>query len=201
MHVSNREKAIFLAIPKTASRTVAEWLHKDYNFKKAGGRRHGRTPHHGLCPTVQCKLQTQDYFHFTAIRNPFSRMVSRWNHWRKGHKQRLSISGFHKYLDGLMPEHVSRKKVKIFCARYLSPQTHWIDYAGKYLDHEITTIKQENLIEGLKNLPFVTKPIVLPEIGKNDYGKWQDYYTPKLRRKIVELYWEDFSRFGYQTSF
>ncbi len=205
MYVSYDQGAAYLAIPKTASRTISVWLRREYGFK----RRYG---HHGLCDDRVGQDFFKPYFHFTAVRNPFSRLVSRWFQLclkYKSKPSRLPLTRenlrevfkprFKKYIMRLDPQALSRKNLQIYCTTQLSPQSYWIDYAGRFLDKPIHIIKQENLVEELGRLPFVNRKVVLKHIGKHSYGDWRDYYDEESMSKVVEYYWDDFKRFRYET--
>lgn len=198
MYLSHQKEAVFLAIPKTASRTVSVWLRKDYQFFIKNG-------HHGIVENNRFS----NYFHFAVVRNPFSRMVSRWyqrclqlNSLPARSKFDLSVfkPRFKNYVNNLKKEHIKRKNLDLFCAYWLSPQSHWLNHAEYFVEEKIHIIKQEDLVKGLSELPFVDKAIDLKHIGKHEYGNWRDYYDQESIDKIVEFYWKDFEKFNYGTT-
>lgn len=118
------------------------------------------------------------------------------------HHSPLTKESFGNYMDRLSRCHFSIDRMRMGCCKFLPPQSLWLDRASNYLNNgdKIHIVKQENLLNELRKLPFTNKPLVLPEIGKRSYGDWQDFYTPKHRKTIVDLYWDDFERFNYKTT-
>lgn len=73
MIISHEHKFVYISIPRTASKSMCEWL-MNYGGEYVGYRHEWRVP-------PECK----DYFVFTVVRNPYERAASGYfcSHWVK----------------------------------------------------------------------------------------------------------------------
>jgi hypothetical protein len=72
MYVSHSRNAVYLAIPRTASRSISAWFRLDYGAIKVNGH-HG----HRADPAIK------DYLAFTSVRNPYDRLASWYKFTKK----------------------------------------------------------------------------------------------------------------------
>ena len=191
MYIVPKHKIAFIALPKNASRTVAETL------KKIGGTTEG-TGHHGIQPLSPIR----NFFAFAVVRNPFSRTVSKWydlfRHYEIGdHEFRKQT--FYDYVDEL-------KAGKAGCGFnkfHLSTQYYVIQEAQQHFDKPIKVITYENIEEDWKNLRFYNLVGKLrgdtgKHSGDDGYGDWRLYYDkPFIAKKVASVFAEDIQHFGY----
>jgi hypothetical protein len=87
MHYSDNPKIVFVAIPKTGTRSVVDYLEEHFNARKAKGT-------HTHSSDIPARLK--NHYSFTIVRNPFDRMVSYW--WstckRPGSPKRMGFETF-----------------------------------------------------------------------------------------------------------
>lgn len=198
MYVSQKYKAVFLAIPKAASRSVSLWLKQEYGFRM-------RHNHHGI--NIKRRSRISNFDAFVIVRNPYSRLVSRWfqQHSRKDqtpYTEKRLLKRFYpswiNYVERLDYHEVCEENTSIYCEIYLTPQWFQIKHIQKHYEKPVIIIQQENLIDGLSKLPFVQLPINLPSKGRHEYGDWKRYYRdPSIRGKVYNYYKPDFDNLGY----
>ncbi|MCC8162625.1 MAG: sulfotransferase family protein [Lachnospiraceae bacterium] len=154
----------------------------------------------------------EDWFKFTFVRNPFSRLVSCYE--RKYHADRKflgktkEILDFDEYLGGYMKEdkgfaHFVGQVVKIpdhFADRHFRSQYRLL--AGKAKKPAFDFIgKMERLEEEYRPIQekYGFDPIRI--YNRVEYGDWRDYYTEDLARKVFRKYKKDVEFFGYEQEY
>jgi len=193
MIVSDKYKTIFVAIPKTSTRSVYQFFNEELN---------GRIirDHEKNIPD-----NFKDYYKFTIIRNPYDRVISSW--WsttQRGNDSKFyilrtlktdtSFLNFCKNLDILEKNHPN--------VPHVTPQIEWIK--NNKFDK---IIKYENLNEEWLNLPFNKnhKPLVHINATTKVEGKRNEiarepsekYLSKKTIELINKFYKEDFDNLGF----
>lgn len=196
MYIVRRHKLVFLPLPKNGSRTMGVF------FEHQLGGSSERTEHHAVRPSNDGELR--DFTAVAIVRNPFSRMVSKW--WEQyynyddgnGKTRRIS---FQEYVRGLK----AGPPGSPWNTFHLATQCSVIDEAQKYYDNPIKVLRLENIAEdwikhklddrtGL-NFPAKTKKF---GSGSSEYGDWTKYYNqPWIQEKVASVYYADLDRFGY----
>lgn len=185
MLVCNKHRIVFLAIPKTGTRTIYDVLKTHFDgvlYKE----------HLSTMPAKYKKYKS-----FTIVRNPYDRAVSQW--WstcKRGNDKRKFIEAMSKHgWDNTLTNflRLAKRDSIIRGKRVLTPQ---YEYLNNRVDH---LLRFENLKEDFYNLPSITEDIELPEINttKHVRDSWQDIVTPEDIKLVNELYPRDFDAAGY----
>jgi hypothetical protein len=189
MIISKSIEVVFVAIPKTGTRSVYEVLINDFGGHML--REHG----------IKIPNEYSGYYSFTIVRNPYDRLVSAWwsttqrGHDKYNYKKELgnnmSFLNFCKNLEKYEGKFV----------QHTAPQSRWLD---NKLDK---IIKYENLNEEWLNLPFNRNRLALPHNNptvsaskKNPVARkvYTDYLNNEILPMINKYYHEDFEKTGYQ---
>lgn len=172
-------KVIFVAIPKTGTRSISNVLRKQFGGKTI-------REHEQIIPE-----EYMDYFSFCVVRNPYDRICS--NYWQRCHGE----------LDGWKCKDTFKKmSIDNTLENYLTvfenadsswPQADWV------VDNDIDQILRfETLEEGFNTLPFVTTFISLPTLNASNKPPWEEIVTPAARKKINKIFEKDFRLFNYE---
>lgn len=197
MIVSVTRQIVFVAIPKTGTRSIYECLMESFD---------------GLYISDHLKevpKKYRNYFVFTVVRNPYSRTVSSW--WSTCKRENDKRKYIQKYL----------KKENTFLnfCRHLEQINREINYPHIHPQAEWLTRNQFDKIVRFENLelewlvlPFNTNKVPLPHINpttKVQIGKFgpgnpvaRDQFTSYLCDESVQIindfYSEDFDLTGYK---
>jgi hypothetical protein len=153
--------------------------------------------------THNCKVYNPDWNTVISIRNPYARAISFWilRHGLESHDQeRIS---FEEYLES-ENEYFSIK----------GPMAWNPIYRLKELNGKIYTIRNENIVEDLLNIPIVSDNlnILKNEIETIKTNRWTyrksyllekdkpyyELYTPELADIVYETKKEEFETWGYE---
>lgn len=176
MIIHIKQKWVFVSIQRCGTHTM-------YNILcRCGGKHikdfrkyHPRDYHCNVIP-----YDFKDYFHFSILRNPYSRMVG-W--WAKTHKIR-SISENMSFVEWL--RHVNGGVSQVQQIGHLN-----ISY---YLH-------LENLKSEILDLPFKLnerEALSIPQLNKSNHKPYMDYMTKEAITIINEHYETDFLLGGYE---
>ena len=207
MDVLNEEKIIFIHIPKTAGSAIELLLlkskknvykNKFYGISKFNN--HSKAMHHLTAKDLKSILNNyNDFFKFTIIRNPYSKLISEY-YWceveNMGYKSKQSFDKFlddieiivnnNKYEDSIYYDHFMPQYFFV----YDENKDIIVDYIGKYekLNESVQFIKSKfNITSELpifeKYINRMTNKIILNESQKN---------------RIYNLYKKDFQLFDYK---
>jgi len=188
-NISHKNKFIYLAVPRTASRLTYTHL-KQYGC--IGGADNGGMTHR-MVIHPECK----DYLAVVCARNPFTRWVSYWNLVKKwpqvdyeptGSLVRfvrahpMDFEGFTKCL-------MNRRMFCSINAELLvaSPSRLFV-------------LRFEDLQNTFNRLPFVHTPHKMRINHQPNTLRWRSFYTKTSRDIVVDVHNEDFKRFGYSTN-
>lgn len=192
--ISHRHKCIFIHIPRTAGSSIEHAIcGKDWWGVES------RTKH--LIASTAKKLYKDywdEYFKFSFVRNPWSRMVSMTKFPFYGcgvENNLLDVSG---YIDKFSPLEIDtrsdsekdRPNIPVTLdAIYLNILNEELDFIGRF----------ENLQEDFSivcdKISFSGK---LPHTVSSGKSHYTEYYNSKIRDVVGSLYKKDIEYFGYK---
>lgn len=187
MTYSDQYNFIYLAVPKTGSRSIQEYLQK-YGIRSAKGW----DPNHDTYEIVKKKLgeeKCKKYFKFSFFRNPWSMLISAFFFNKHRHNFPTGKNGVIEWLN------------------YYRGGDPYVPYIFDENDHVILDFigKIEHLQEDFKticnkiNIPY---PENVPHLGKQVFGErlhYTEYYEdPKLRDKIRLMFSKSLSVLNYE---
>jgi len=203
MFIILEKKAIFIAVPKTATRAVYGMMGRHYNGKLL-------SEHARVIPKTHI-----DWYSFIITRNPYDRICSAyWHSCKRSIRQGLigtkwyDRHGFVKYFDKVGLTNTFENYITIVNDRKHQaittyPQIRW--HNENRIDQ---IIRFEHLQEDFNTLPFLTEPIILPKINatsiyvkhKNEDVRpsWEEMVDKTTGPIINEIYAKDFKRLGYE---
>jgi len=200
MLICPKYKIVFVAPPKTGTRTIYYTLKKYYEGHVLG--------EHARIIPKQC----EEYFSFVTVRNPYDRACSAYWHacHREQNKQskwydkygclkRFSQQGLSTTLENFLIE-VQSASPRIIISH---PQYLWHEQ-----NHFNRILRLENLQEDFNSLPFIKEHIQLPfanstttyRPGKNLVIRpsWKEMIDKTTGQMINEIYAKDFELLGYE---
>jgi len=190
MFICHNPNIVFLAIPKTATRSVYTLLEKNFGGKKF--KEHW--------PTIP--KQFSRYFSFCIVRNPYDRAVSQW--WstcmrsgdRYGYVKKMQDMGYGNSLHGFL-QVVKRDgwNTSSGTGRVALPQHIFVT------PNRINRILHyENLQEEFYTLPFINKNMQLPVINTTNTERhhWSNIVKRDDIALINEIYGDDFAVGEYE---
>jgi len=195
MLISNVHRYCFLALQKTASRSMSEFLIRDYEGEcvdvcdgvtvREKEKKKFLFAHHSTTVPAECR----DYLIFTVVRNPYTRMASVWSENRRHFRGAFFRSPFYRFMEicmnhnELLPVESQSKRIGM-CS----------ENVGRILFFE-------DLIDGVKSLPFVREPVDFPHLFKRERKPARDLFkNPRHVQWVRETFSDDFERFGYDES-
>lgn len=232
--ISHEHKTIFVHIPKTAGESIAlyfledlglDWKRKsslmmfhDFSAKQEPRNMTHLKAHQYLDYHFVSKHIFDDYFKFSFVRNPWSRVVSFYKYMSYNR-----VVSFKIFVSKLLPEFVALNNF------FVAPQAEYIydnngdllvDFVGRFESLQ----KDFDTVLGTLQLPQKTLPHFNKTIKKKgfkylyvDYHKfraskgllryygrdkidspnYQDYYTQPLIDIVADIYHRDVELFGY----
>lgn len=189
--VSEKYNYIFFEVAKSGSRTVVKYLRKygEVTFEK------DRISLERL--KKKLKKTYEEYYKFSIVRNPFSRLVSCY------------VNKVVKYKDPNLKRWLSTCKDKNFEFFVGFVSQHNINKCNRHIRSSDSLVPQDvNYVGKLENFDRDFKYII-EKIGieynkvitrnKSIYTQpWKKYYTPQIKEKVEIIYKEDIKRFGYE---
>lgn len=186
MIIGHKHKYVYLATPKTATRSMAGWL-----ISRFGGVVHN-SDHYQYVPPG-CK----DYYLFTTVRNPYSRAVSFWwwacHVWKKkwlrarvqGDFGNMRIDSFFKFV--------------LANPRRIIDQKAFMSQCAFLTEYYPDALKMEELPFCLERLPFAHAAAIrqFPFDNKTSHDSWWKYMHPDVLDLVEKWAEGDFKRFGY----
>ena len=187
MIVLPNEKVVFVDVPKTASKSIYNYLTENYDTINA--------KRHNHC----IPKEYQNFFRFCVKRNPYDRTCTAYQHACNsgldvigGVPYKTLIFKNHKHLtleNFLLIENLKEKYIIAYTqAKYHNENTY-----DQILDFE-------HLQRDFNTLPFINKPVELPKLNSfKNYPKphWMKIINVKTQLLINKLYAEDFELLGY----
>lgn len=137
---------------------------------------------------LERSTDVQEYFVFSAVRNPFDRAVSGWRYLPETRERSLREVLLDPPLDGHAYRHFTRPQVAILA----DPAT------GQLVTHAL--IRFENLQQDFNAVcaQIGMKATKLPWEGKGKRKRtYREYFDAETRRLAEAMFGEDLERFGY----
>ena len=211
MRISHKHKFVCISITKTGSTSVRYSL-DEYSEIESQGDFKKPYFHHVEAERLQTHFEKKnwnwdDYFKFTFVRNPYSRLVSWWNYVKTEYHshQNYGKSSSTEFWKNLCNEIVTKNKdFKSFvCAKNSSwfPQTssefifdkdenNLLDFIGRFenLQEDFNTICDKIGIPRKQ----------LPHKNKVKHKHYTEYYDDETRQIVAEKYAKDIDHFGYK---
>ena len=194
---NNKKKWIYIGPPKTGS-TAVSYILTDGEYKKnyiaedlsvnfEGKEVNGQ---HTPWPPKKLKIKYNDHKVFISVRNPFSRIVSLYNHWKNGKNYGRELLSKNKTLEEFI--YLVLKKSLSNNGFFHTTITDWV-YRYDFF------IKQENLYNDLKMLNIHSNDFIIPLINgqerSTDY--WKEAHNKKTIEMTIEWAEKDFYNFQY----
>jgi hypothetical protein len=186
----NRNRCIFIHIPKTAGSSMASAL-----FGAAS--RH--VPYFEYQRANPAKFRK--YFKFAFVRNPWDRLVSTYFFLRAGGLNAMdrawaqnAIASFDTF-DDFVASWLTAENVASWV--HFLPQAHFVlnadgrvmvDFLGRFerLNDDFNAVARR-----------LERHVELPSTNRGEHVPYADYYTPKTREIVARVYARDISAFGY----
>ena len=194
---NNKKKWIYIGPPKTGS-TAVSYILTDGKYKKnyiaedlsvnfEGKEVNGQ---HTPWPPKKLKIKYNDHKVFISVRNPFSRIVSLYNHWKNGKNYGRELLSKNKTLEEFI--YLVLKKSLSNNGFFHTTITDWVYRYDSF-------IKQENLYNDLKMLNIHSNDFIIPLINgqerSTDY--WKEAHNKITIEMTIEWAEKDFYNFGY----
>jgi hypothetical protein len=192
--ISHDYKFIFLHIPKTAGLSIIKILDK-YNPDEIYYYSHPRIRKYN-----KVKNKNLNYFVFTFVRNPFSRILSAFNYLKNGgvNIQDRRIRNRYK-LDEIDFKTFVKNNIKndSINTDHFKPQLHYLDYDVKKINF---IGKFENLHEDFNTIcdKIGIPRQELPHKNKSKHKHYTEYYDDETREIVAEKYAMDIEYFDYR---
>ena len=174
MYVSSLHKAIFIPVPRTASRSVAAWFMFEYGALQRG-------THHARDRTKYLYKKELDFTPWAVIRHPVYRAQSLYRFYT-GPESTMAWGG--RSWRGKLFDYFKDKSFEEFCkwlagedkqaprGKREKNQVDFLEESGFILS-QFKLIKFNHLDRDLEDLDFVTRSVKLPRVP-NDYPKLID---------------------------
>lgn len=171
---------MFYHMPKTAGSSINDILLKYADTAHVNEPRITRSITHVPVDVTWDKYNGSQYFSFTFVRNPYSRVVSHYNF--------LSRLG---YIDKPFKDFILDKEPTQFRLLNLNGKIP-LSFVGKFenLEKDFNYIAEKiNIVERYSDLGYIYQS------KKVDY---KQYYTEELKHLVDDIHDNDFKHFGYE---
>jgi hypothetical protein len=181
MIISHKHRVVFIAVPKTGTRTIQSNLTKNYAGQLYGGE------HNTVVPA-----SSKSYFTFLVKRNPYDRFISMW--WatcqREGNKY-VPFKSIGKDNPLALAKWMQKTNKK---SKLLTRQSEY------HKENRIDAILDfESLEEDFNKLPFVSEQLKGHANGYSQFREpWESYMTDELASVLNSYYKTDFDLLGYK---
>jgi hypothetical protein len=191
MMVCHDRKFVFVSTPKAATHSMYQTLRSSFNvqLKTLEDSR------------MHCNIldpNTESYYKFTVVRNPFSRAVSSWWQIIKNSKQQTNFkdryfdqydSTFQSFTSFLLELETFGQHPRMFDSQHF-----W--HNGITFD---TILKLESIQKDYNCLPFVKGGVVTHNFSlSGERNEWRQYYTQQDYDNVMIAYKDDFDIFGFK---
>jgi chondroitin 4-sulfotransferase 11 len=182
----NKEKLIFIHIPKTAGTSIKKLFLNDNDFSLLTNLK----KHEPIYNIKKNNINDYNkYKKFAIVRNPYDRIVSSYFFLQK-----MNIKNFFQTIE-------FNEWIKNPCkhpCKLLPGLTKYLLLAPQYLwiDETVNILKYENLNKELNT--FLNKKVNLPKINNSIHEHYLNYYNNKSLNIIYHRYKEDFKKFNYK---
>jgi len=191
----DRLKCIYIHIPKAAGISINKALFDNYG----GGHKTVRVYKRIFGPAVY-----KEYFTFTFVRNPYSRLLSAYRFLKNGGFsetdrtwaiQNLSeYSSFDDFIklwideESIWSLNHFKPQYSFVCDVSLTPE---VDFIGK-----VESIEED--FEKVCSILNIPNKLEIRNKGKTDNTNWEHFYSDYSIDKITDIYSRDFELFQYE---
>ena len=205
MKLSHSHKFLFIAIPKTGTTSVGNIL---ANFSSKVGRYKGdqHVTYSFLKESLKTKLDFDEYFKFSVVRNPWDRLVSVFHFLNINNESTELVAP--RTRNRLFNRHIKKYKgnFKDFVRgvdidQILHTREQYSFVCNDKYDIELNFIcKLENLQEDFDTICDKIKipPQQLPHKNKSKHKHYSEYYDEETKSIVAEKYAKDIEYFGYK---
>ena len=181
-----------MRIPKNASTSIYEHIQPINTIKD--DLLPFREEHFGVFAPSHCRLSEAvsvlgesilDKIVFSVCRNPYDRMVSQYCFVNSQSFIKKDFGGFSDFVDFCIEEDTIASH----------SQSYYLD-----VDVDIDILRFETLLLDWYRFLGKHRLFINPSIkhsNKTPHKHYTEYYTPKLKKKVAELWKDDFKRFNY----
>ncbi|HEX6866909.1 MAG TPA: sulfotransferase family 2 domain-containing protein [Caulobacteraceae bacterium] len=197
---TERTRAIFIHIPKTAGTSLA----------KALSMRRGHIPAARYRAADPARFDR--YFKFCFVRNPFDRLHSAYNYLRQhadktGHQDydwaREHLGPYDSFEDFVLALRKPSVRAGVLRYNHFRPQHHWVrlpfgaacamDKVGRFE----TLAEDYRAIAGRLDLPAADLPVTRVGPKGGEAGDYRAVYTEPMKAIAADIYARDLTLFGY----
>lgn len=191
----DRLHCIYVHIPKTAGVSINKALFGNYG----GGHRSVRSYRRIFGPRV-----FNQYFKFTFVRNPYSRLLSAYQFFRNGGfnesdqlwaSENLSqFASFEAFVMDWLNEH------SIWSKDHFVPQYAFVSDVDSNLEVDFVG-KFESIDDDFREVCHrlgVTATLGTENSGGTGTASWRDHYSNMMLDKVSRIYAKDFAVFSYR---
>tara|TARA_R100000700_G_C3122765_1_gene111081 strand:- start:98 stop:715 length:618 start_codon:yes stop_codon:yes gene_type:complete len=202
--IIDKEKLIFIHIPKNAGSSIKKYLLGNESFEKLDRP----WKHKTIFDIKKNNLDIyNNYNKFAIVRNPYDRMVSWFSYLKKYRLDNdlLNTYAYNSKIDSYEIVETVKAPIDEFRNWILNPYANFNDAAVKlqllknqyeWIDESVTILKYENIDKELSN--FFNKKIELPKINDTSKFSTMDYYDRKSLDIVYDRYKQDFKKFNYK---
>jgi len=202
--IISESKIIFVHIPKCAGKSVKRSL---LNAGHNGG-------HHAYPSDIIKKYpqEWEDFFRFTIVRNPWSRLVSgffffkniamaRWKDRKSQNKHQRLFRDIFKWNFGTFVRKFEQYQKSIYKINFFVPQSKWLfDESGepyKY-DYIGRTEKLKKDIDFLARELDIKNNTPIDHLNSTEHGPYFQYYNKETEKIVANIYEKDIKYLGYK---
>ena len=196
--IIDKEKIIFIHIPKNAGMSIKRFCFKQEKLKTLFK--------HKTIYDIKKEnpVEYNTYRKFAVVRNPYDRMVS-WFAYQKRYRLDNDLLNTYQHNSKTNSyEIVETVKAPVdefrywFKDKHADPQQDFDIFKPQHewIDKTVTILKYENLNEELSN--FLNEKIELPKVNNTSRFDIMSYYDKKTLDIVYERYKEDFEKFNYK---
>jgi hypothetical protein len=202
--IIDKEKLIFIHIPKNAGSSIKKYLVGEDEFNKFK-----RPWDHKTINDIKNEDfdKYKSYKKFAIVRNPYDRVVS-WFAYLKRYRLDNDLLNTYQYdskTNSYKIIETVKAPVEEFKNWILDPYSDFnkttiildlLKSQHKWIDESVTILKYENLNSELSN--FFNKKIKLPKINNTSRFNVINYYDKKSLDIVYNRYKQDFKKFNYK---
>lgn len=204
--------AIFIHVPKTAGTSLEHSIEQAKGLVEGNPKRIGKRftnsglasfRHNSIPALMRLGLVDPGFvdrsFKFSLVRNPYSRFVSLWRHFQRGHRWLVDVR-VEAFAELLAAEQLPRVELDYEPGLWFyGPQTTWLfdeggravaDYVGRFENLDLAFAEIQSRISVLKELPHLNKSVTADEYRKH-------LSSHETRQIIERLYRSDLETWSY----
>jgi hypothetical protein len=207
MRISHKYKFVYIAVTKTGSTTVRKMLNP---LSDVVSDHSTESPYHHHTHAVDLKKHFKErgwnwdeYFKFSFVRNPWSRLVSLFNYQReyvRGYEKDVESSRYFEGYYKRCKKNTHNRNFEVYVDKiwmgdqfdflYDENNNQLVDFVGK----------TENLQEDFNTIcdKIGIPRQELPHKNKTKHKHYTEYYDDETRELVAEKYAKDIEYFGYE---